>query len=126
MLVATTWSVVAALTALYSVALWLIHGFSVWSLSSVGALADYSPAGAGLALPAWVGIWVPAEWQDLMRVGAETAGPWMEAALAYLPSLAQWLTPLAWGVWVLGVLLLLAGGGVVQVLARLARKTSYA
>ena len=102
MLVATTWSVVAVLIALYSAALWLIHGFSVWSLSTVGALADYTTAGAGQALPAWAGIWIPAEWQDLMRVGSEAAGPWMEAALAYLPSLAQWLTPLAWVVWVVG------------------------
>jgi len=126
MLVATTWSLVVVLVALFSLGLWLLHAFSVWSLSSAGALAGASPTLASSGLPDWLAVWVPAEWLDMLRSGIEALGPWVSAALAALPALAQWLTPLAWLVWGLGVLVLLAGGGVVHLLARMAGRASTA
>lgn len=124
MLLAMTWFVVLVLASIYSAGVWLLHAIAVWSLSGVGALAGSSPAVGAPSVPAWAGVWLPAEWLAVAQAGGEAAMPWIEAALAALPSLAQWLTPMAWALWAVGLLLLLVAGGLVHLLVAMARRTA--
>jgi hypothetical protein len=111
-LLALFWTGGAALAA------WLVH----WAAQ---ALADGGAVAAGrefasLPVPQWIAPWV----DPALVQAARSALLWtMEAARDLLPlagSAAQWLAPVVWVVWGLGLLVLLAAaGGLHLVLRRL-------
>ena len=122
MLLALAWFVVLALLAAWSMSVWLLHSIAVWSTTGAGSLVAQSKQIDGLALPNWVGVWVPPELMLALKSSVSTVLPFVESALGALPTATAWLSPLAWIVWGFGALLLLAVGAVINVAMSMMRK----
>lgn len=122
MLLAIAWFVVLALLAVWSMCVWLLHSIAVWSTTGAGSLVAQSKQIDSLALPNWVGVWVPPELMLALKSSVSTALPFVESALGALPAATAWLSPLAWIVWGFGALLLVAVGAVVHVAMSMMRK----
>lgn len=122
MLLALAWFVVLALLAVWSMCVWLLHSIAVWSTTGAGSLVAQSKQIDSLALPNWVGVWVPPELMLALKSSVSTALPFVESALGALPAATAWLSPLAWIVWGFGALLLIAVGAVVHVAMSMMRK----
>ena len=122
MLLALAWFVVLALLAVWSMCVWLLHSIAVWSTTGAGSLVAQSKQIDSLALPNWVGVWVPPELMLALKSSVSTALPFVESALGALPAATAWLSPLAWIVWGFGALLLVAVGAVVHVAMSMMRK----
>lgn len=122
MLLALAWFVVLALLAVWSMCVWLLHSIAVWSTTGAGSLVAQSKQIDSLALPNWVGVWVPPELMLALKSSVSTALPFVESALGALPAATAWLSPLAWIVWGFGALLLIAVGAVIHVAMSMMRK----
>lgn len=122
MLLALAWFVVLALLAVWSMCVWLLHSIAVWSTTGAGSLVAQSKQIDSLALPNWVGVWVPPELMLALKSSVSTALPFVESAVGALPAATAWLSPLAWIVWGFGALLLIAVGAVVHVAMSMMRK----
>lgn len=110
MFFALNWSLVALLLAFWSLAAWVMHGLAVWVVTQAGALPDVAVV-QSMQLPAWLAVWVPQELIALFGALASSLGPMLQSLLQAMPSLGGLLTVVAWGVWGLGALFLLALGG---------------
>lgn len=124
MVYALGWLVALGLLGGWSLFVWALHGLAVWSLTGAGGLLAQTPALAQLDLPTWLTVWVPAEVLLATQAVAANVLPWLEAALASLPSPVGWLSPLAWTAWGVGSLLLVGGAGLVHVLVAMTRSTT--
>ena len=122
MLLALAWFVVLALLAVWSMCVWLLHSIAVWSTTGAGSLVAQSKQIDSLALPNWVGVWVPPELMLALKSSVSTALPFVESALGALPAATAWLSPLAWIVWGFGALLLIAVGAAIHVAMSMMRK----
>ena len=122
MLLALAWFVVLALLAVWSMCVWLLHSIAVWSTTGAGSLVAQSKQIDGLALPNWVGVWVPPELMLALKSSVSTVLPFVESALGALPAATAWLSPLAWIVWGFGALLLIAVGAVIHMVMSMMRK----
>ena len=122
MLLAIVWFLVLALLAAWSTCIWLLHSIAIWSTTGAGSLVAQSKQIDSLALPNWVGVWVPPELILALKSSVSTVLPFVESALGALPAAAAWLTPLAWIVWGLGALLLMAVGAVAHVAMTMMKK----
>ena len=122
MLLALAWFVVLALLAVWSMCVWLLHSIAVWSTTGAGSLVAQSKQIDSLALPNWVGVWVPPELMLALKSSVSTALPFVESAVGALPAATAWLSPLAWIVWGFGALLLIAVGAVIHVAMSMMRK----
>ena len=122
MFFAITWFLVLTLLAIWSVSVWVSHSLVFWSLTHVGALVD-RPQHAE-ALPGWIAIWIPPEWAVTFQAITEAVVPVVESALSALPSAAQWLTPLAWISWGIGLLILVGAGLAVTALISMTRRAA--
>lgn len=110
---------------------------AVWSLLCWGAQAlltgpDWS-AGQPAAwltwleqwqIPLWLAAWLPLDAITELKAWLTTLGPWIESALAQLPSLVGWLVPLLWLVWALGGLAVLLLGVAGSVLVAVVRRST--
>lgn len=126
MLYSVLWIVTLVFLGIWSTGVWMLHGLLVWSLSGAGALADQAQQLGSVNLPAWLVPWLPPEWAQLLQDLAASLLPALESALAMLPSAAGWLSPLAWLVWALGLLILLAAAAFGQTLIWTGRKVASA
>lgn len=117
-----SWLLVVALFALWSLAAWALHAVAVWTVSSAGALSGAAAAAGGIALPAWLAPWVPPDLVHAMVGLMADLGPLVDSLLQAMPALAGALTVLAWGVWGLGALLLVAAGAALHLLIALWRR----
>ncbi len=124
MLYSISWFLVLAVIAAWSTGVWALHALVVWSLSSVGALAGPTQKLEALALPRWIEVWVPADGFTAFKSAVQTFLPWVETALASVPSAVAWLSPLTWLVWGIGFLVLLGGGAVLHTLISATRKAA--
>lgn len=124
MLFYISWFSVLALLAFWSLSVWGTHALVAWSMSGVGALAGQPRSVEGLVMPEIVALWVPADVIVAIKSAATMAAPFVETALAALPSIAGWLSPLAWGVWGLGALALLVIGAVLHAIIFATRKAA--
>ncbi len=122
MLLALAWFVVLALLAVWSMCVWLLHSIAVWSVTGAGSLVGQAKKIDGLALPNWVSVWVPPDLMLALKSSVSTALPLVESAMGTLPAAATWLSPLAWMVWGLGALLLMAIGAVAHVAMTMMKK----
>lgn len=109
-LLALLWTGGAALAA------WLVQ-WTTQALASGGTLEIERELGA-FPVPPWLAVWMdPAPVQ-----AARSALAWtVEAAGGLLPlagSAAQWLVPVVWVVWGLGLLVLLVAAGALHLLLR--------
>ncbi len=132
MIYAISWFVSLSLLAIWSLLCWGVHAFTVWAMSSAGALATGAAGAAGAAsvqailLPAWLQGWVPPELLRSLEGWVTSAGPMLQAALESVPALAGAVTVLAWGIWGLGAVFLIALAVGLHVLIRLLRRNTAA
>lgn len=109
-LLALLWTGGAALTA------WLVQWTSQ-ALAGGGALEIGREVGA-LPVPHWIAVWM----DPALVQAAQSALMWtLDAASGLLPlagSAAQWLVPVVWVVWGLGLLVLLVAAGAFHLLLR--------
>jgi hypothetical protein len=102
-----------------------VHAFTVWAMSSAGAL-ETGAAGAAsvqaVLLPAWLQGWIPPELLQTLESWVTSAGPMLQGVLESVPALAGAVTVLAWGIWGLGAIFLLALAVGVHVLISLIKR----
>lgn len=124
MFYALSWSVVALLLAVWSLALWALHALGTWVLTQAGGLA-MPEAGAPATLPAlpdWLAPWLPESWAPLLQSALSTLGPLVQQLLETMPALAGGLTLAAWLVWGLGAFVLMVLGAALHGLVALWRR----
>lgn len=132
MFYAISWFISLSLLALWSLLCWGVHAFTVWAMSSAGALAAGAAGAAGAAsvqailLPAWLQGWVPPELLRSLEGWITSAGPMLQAVLESVPALAGAVTVLAWGIWGLGAVVLIALAVGLHVLIRLLQRNTTA
>jgi hypothetical protein len=118
-----TWLVVGLLSALWSLASWAFHSLAVWTVTALGSQAEGLPTlGARLSdlhLPAWLAPWVPEGLLQGLAEFADLFAPLLKAVLEAMPVLGEWLSPLIWVGWGLGMFLLLLLGGGLSLLLKL-------
>jgi len=109
MFYAISWSLALALLALWSVACWSAHAVTLWAVSGAGTLAGSGPAVVDqVALPDWLAVWLPPALAQEFGAMIASAGPVVQAALEAVPALSGAVSVLAWAVWGLGALTLMA------------------
>lgn len=112
MLYLISWSAVASLVALWSLAAWLLHGAALWVVSNAGAATGVAAGMSGQRLPEWLAPWVPPEFAQAVASLLSGLMPMVEGLLQAAPALAGAVTVASWSVWGLGsALLLLLGAG---------------
>lgn len=109
MFYAISWFLALALLALWSVACWSAHAVTLWAVSGAGTLTGSGPAVVDqVALPDWLAIWLPPALAQEFGVWIAAAGPVVQSALEAVPALSGAISVLAWAVWGVGALVLLA------------------
>lgn len=116
MFYALGWLVVLSLLALWSLAVWAMHGAAVWALSNAGQLSGAASGAQTLRLPDWLAPWVPPELMQALASLIAGFAPMIDSALQAAPSLTGGLTVASWVIWGLGTVLLLALGSSVHLL----------
>jgi hypothetical protein len=101
MFYAISWFLSFTLLALWSLACWGAHAVTVWAVGSAGALAGGTAAMDAVLLPEWLKLWIPPQL-------AQEFGGVVQAALATVPALSGAVSVLAWVIWGLGALTLVA------------------
>ncbi|GKT16892.1 hypothetical protein AVHY2522_13315 [Acidovorax sp. SUPP2522] len=119
MFYAISWFLSLTLLALWSLACWGMHAMAVWAVSSAGALAGGTSAMNAVVVPDWIRGWIPPELAREFAAMIASAGPMVQAALDTVPALAGAVTVLAWALWGLGAVILLAVAFGVHVLIAL-------
>ncbi len=125
MFYAISWFVSLSLLAIWSLLCWGVHAFTVWAMSSAGALATGAAGAASVQavlLPAWLQGWIPPELLQTLESWVTSAGPMLQGVLESVPALAGAMTVLAWGIWGLGAIFLLALAVGVHVLISLIKR----
>ena len=125
MFYAISWFVSLSLLAIWSLLCWGVHAFTVWAMSSAGALATGAAGAASVQavlLPAWLQGWIPPELLQTLERWVTSAGPMLQGVLESVPALAGAVTVLAWGIWGLGAIFLLALAVGVHVLISLIKR----
>ncbi len=126
MLYTVFWIVVSMLLAIWSTGVWVLHSLLVWSMAGAGALAGQAQRLDDVTVPGWLALWLSPEWMLALKAAASTLLPWLESALSLLPSAASWLSPLAWLVWAIGLLVLAVCAALGQALIWTTRQAARA
>jgi len=108
MFYALSWGLSFVLLALWSVFCWSLHAVTAWAVASAGALAGGTAAIDAGVLPAWMQGWIPPELAGVFHAMVAAVGPMVQALLETVPALAGIVTVLAWAIWGLGAVLLVA------------------
>lgn len=122
MFYAINWFLSLSLLALWSLACWAMHAVTVWVVSSAGALASGSTVADIILVPGWLKAWMPPELMGQWEALVSSVGPMVQAVLEAVPALAGAVTLLAWALWGLGALLLVALAVGIHILIALARR----
>lgn len=104
-MVLLAWMVVLLLLAAWSLLVWLGHAVLAALLGGAGGLPWRD-----LALPESWTVWLPPAVSEGLTDLIDALRPPLEALAAQMPSLVGATTVLAWVVWALGALALLAAG----------------
>lgn len=126
MFYAISWFFALTLLGLWSVACWGVHAVAVWAVSGAGTLASSGPAVVDqVVLPDWTAVWLPPALAQEFGGMIASIGPIIQAALESVPALSGAISLLAWVIWVLGALALLAlAVGAHVLIAVLKRRTA--
>jgi hypothetical protein len=117
------WCVFGLLAAAWTLGAWLTALLAGWlaQWAASGASVTAPPLLTELRLPAWLLNWVDVATLQALQQGLlalldalRSAGPWLGDALG-------WLQPAVWGLWGLGLLVLLAATGGLHLLVRAPR-----
>jgi hypothetical protein len=120
------WSMVVILLALWSLAAWAFSALATWTAANADALTSSAVPITGLALPAWLAPFIPAEMSTAFTAMLANFAPVVQGALALAPNVADGLTTLVWVVWGVGSLLLVVMGFVSSGLIRMLRRRAVA
>jgi hypothetical protein len=105
-MVLLSWMVVLLLLAVWSLLVWLGHAVLAAMFGGAGRLPWQE-----LALPESWTVWLPQGVSEGLTDLIDGLRPWLEGLAAQMPSLVGATTVLAWVVWALGALCLVAAGG---------------
>lgn len=108
MFYALSWFLSFALLALWSLTCWGLYAITVWAMAGAGALAGGSAAIGSALWPEWVNVWIPPQLAGDLQAMIASIGPMVQAALETVPFLSGAVAVLAWAIWGLGALTLLA------------------
>lgn len=122
MIHALVWSLVVLFLALWSLTAWALHAVAVWTVSNAGVLSGAATDAGGITLPAWLAPWVPADLVQAITQTIAGLGPLIDSLLQALPMLAGALTVVAWGIWAVGVFVLLLLGLAGHVVVTIVRR----
>ena len=126
MLYTISWFLILTLLAIWSMGVWVLHSFAVWSIAGVGMLVNHSQPVERLMPPGWVALWMPSDFILAIKEGSTTVLPWIQSVLAEFPSAANWFSPLAWLLWSIGFVVLVIVGVVFHALISMVRRTGGA
>lgn len=124
MLHAISWFLALALLLIWTACVWVLHSLAVWSLTGVGAMVGQSQQIDRLTVPGWIDVWIPSDLILTFKTTAANVLPWIESALSVLPSVGVWLTPLAWIVWGVGLVILMIGAAALHALISVTRRAA--
>jgi len=108
MFYAISWFLSFTLLALWSLACWGLHAVTVWAVSSAGALSAGTSAMHAVLLPEWMRGWIPPQLAGEFEAMIASVGPMVQATLDAVPALSGAVSVLAWAIWGLGAVVLLA------------------
>ena len=109
MFYAISWFLALALLALWSLACWSAHALTLWAVSGAGTLAGSGPAVVDkVVLPDWLSIWLPPALAQEFGSVLASVGPLIQSALEAVPALSGAISLMAWAVWGLGAVVLVA------------------
>jgi len=108
MFYALSWFLSFALLALWSLTCWGLYAVTVWAMAGAGALAGGSAAIGSALWPEWVNVWIPPQLAGDLQAMIASIGPMVQAGLETVPFLSGAVAVLAWAIWGLGALTLLA------------------
>lgn len=108
MFYAISWFLSFMLLALWSLACWGVHAVTVWAVGSAGALASGTAGMDAVLLPEWIKVWIPPQLAQEFGAMIASVGPMVQAALDTVPALSGAVSVLAWVIWGLGALTLMA------------------
>jgi len=120
MFYALSWSVIAGLMALWSLAAWVLHAMAV-SASNAGAHAGFASGGGDMRLPDWMGPWLPPEVADAVEQVGLSLAPVIDLLLHVAPAIADGVATLTWIVWTIGCALLALPAAALHLLIALQR-----
>jgi hypothetical protein len=123
-LYAVAWFLILALFAAWSTGVWLLHSLVVWSLTSLGTVAGQPLQIEHWPVPGWVNLWIQSDLILAVKATVEAVVPWVQSTGSALPSLAEWMVPLAWVVWGVGFLALALGGLALHAMISLTRRAA--
>jgi len=108
MFYAITWFLSFMLLALWSLACWGAHAVTVWALSSAGTLANGTTSMDVISLPDWIRGWIPPQLAQEFASMITTLASVVQVAMDMVPALSGAVSVLAWAIWGMGALVLLA------------------
>lgn len=124
MFYAISWFLALALLALWSLACWSAHALTLWAVSGAGTLAGSGPAVVDkVVLPDWLSIWLPPALAQEFGSVLASIGPVIQSALESVPALSGAISLLAWTVWGVGALVLVALGVGIHLLIALLKRS---
>lgn len=124
MFYAISWFLALALLALWSLACWSAHALTLWAVSGAGALTGSGPAVVDkVVLPDWLSIWLPPALVQEFGSVLASIGPVLQSALETVPALSGAISVLAWAVWGVGALVLVALGVGIHLLIALLKRS---
>lgn len=106
---ALVWTLTAVLAAVWSAAVAAAHALFDWAGRAVAG-ADTQVMAAHMQdwpLPGWLAVWLDPQWLEGWRETLAALGTGLVASQPWIVSALDWLGPLMWGVWGLGMVLLL-------------------
>lgn len=103
-----SWFLSFMVLGLWSLTCWGLHALTVWAVTSAGALTGGASAANVALLPDWVRGWIPPELAREFGAMIASTGPIVQGALDAMPALAGTATVLAWAIWGLGTIIILA------------------
>lgn len=111
------WTAILILWGLWSLLVWMTHGFSAWALKHAGAWMEAVPSIDQLGLPEWLQPWIPAEWLQALLHLVQAIGPMLDSLVQSWPAFfGSGMTVLAWVAWSLGSFALALLGGITHLL----------
>lgn len=104
------WMAFVVLALLWSGFWWLANGWtgSLLAVMASGQITDAAQAMASVTLPAWMALWIDPVWAQGLQALLVAALQWLEQVFPMATGLMDWITPMVWTAWTLGMLMLLA------------------
>ena len=123
-------SVVALIALLWTVMIAVSAALTDWLAGQSGQLQVGVQALTQWPMPAWIGLWLDPALAETLRASAVWAVEVLTAFMPWVVPLLEWVAPLLWVIWAIGMALLvtLAGIGLFLIgrLRRRERPVGYA